>query len=377
MPTHPVTSGSSYFILNYSSLLKQMGHDVYFLYIAYFALTKSGRKTIEQNIKETQEYWGENFFLYRATLYNRAIEEIIKIYRCKLCNHYVKCDDRYLQGIHKYVNTLHNSHQFDACIINYYWLSKLLVKTHIRRKAIMTHDSFTFNNLRNNIKSFFNLMPNEEAKALQRCPFIFAMQKEEQIFFQRLAPQNKVLLSYCNYHFINLPKINNHNIVMLSGSFYANKNGVDWFIKEVFPLILNDFPDCRLKIGGALCNVIGNYKNHPNIDLIGLVDNAIDLYKLGDVAINPTYQGTGLKIKTFESIAYNKITIVHPHSTIGIYDKEHAPLFASDNPNDWVIFLHKIWDNPEYADDFRIKNQFYISRMNQFITNQLNTFLNS
>ena len=111
-----------------------------------------------------------------------------------------------------------------------------------------------------------------------------------------------------------------------------NVNGLTWFVDNVFPLILRDYPDCRLKVGGSLCKAIQNSFSHPNIDLIGFVDNAADLYELGDIAINPVYQGTGLKIKTFESIAYNKITMVHPHSMNGIFDKGNAPLFASDKP---------------------------------------------
>lgn len=148
-------------------------------------------------------------------------------------------------------------------------------------------------------------------------------------------------------------------------------------IDNVFPLILHDYPDCRLKIGGSLCKAIQNSFPHPNIDLIGYVDNAADLYELGDIAINPTYQGTGLKIKTFESIAYNKITMVHPHSMNGIFDKGNAPLFASDKPSEWVDFLHKVWDNPDFLDSFRTRNKEYIERMNLFIVDQFEQFLKS
>lgn len=111
----------------------------------------------------------------------------------------------------------------------------------------MAHDSFTYNNVRNSVKSLLNLKPNEEAKALQRCPYIFAMQEEERIFFTRLSPLSKVLTSYCNYEFVNQPKTGNHNIVLLSSGFQLNVNGLTWFIDNVFPLILHDYPDCRLK----------------------------------------------------------------------------------------------------------------------------------
>lgn len=324
-----------------------MGHEVYFLHVIYYAFTKKNKRLTDEGIIGTKNYWRDHYFQYRTSLSSRIIEEIKKAYR-KIFDYYARCDDHYPYGLAKFVSQLHNTYQFDACVINYYWFTKLFNHIDIERKALVAHDSFTYNNVRNSVKSLLNLKPNEEAKALQRCPYIFAMQEEERIFFTRLSPLSKVLTSYCNYEFVNQPKTGNHNIVLLSSGFQLNVNGLTWFIDNVFPLILHDYPDCRLKIGGSLCKAIQNSFPHPNIDLIGYVDNAADLYELGDIAINPTYQGTGLKIKTFESIAYNKITMVHPHSMNGIFDKGNAPLFASDKPSEWVDFLHKVWDNPDF-----------------------------
>ena len=68
-----------------------------------------------------------------------------------------------------------------------------------------------------------------------------------------------------------------------------------------------------------------------------------DLYKLGDVSVNPCINGTGLKIKTFEALSYGKVVMVHPHSTIGIYNRECAPVFASTRAEEWVSHLKSIW----------------------------------
>ena len=375
--THPTTSGSGSFIRKYTTLLKEMGHEVYFLHVIYYAFTKKNKRLTDEGIIGTKNYWRDHYFQYRTSLSSRIIEEIKKAYRKNFSDYYARCDDHYPYGLAKFVSQLHNTYQFDACVINYYWFKKLFNHIDIERKALVAHDSFTYNNVRNSVKSLLNLKPNEEAKALQRCPYIFAMQEEERIFFTRLSPLSKVLTSYCNYEFVNQPKTGNHNIVLLSSGFQLNVNGLTWFIDNVFPLILHDYPDCRLKIGGSLCKAIQNSFPHPNIDLIGYVDNAADLYELGDIAINPTYQGTGLKIKTFESIAYNKITMVHPHSMNGIFDKGNAPLFATDKPSEWVDFLHKVWDNPDFLDSFRTRNKEYIERMNLFIVDQFEQFLKS
>lgn len=53
--TYPITSGSAKFISDYCSLLKSMGHDVYFLHVTYCALTKIGRVKIEESSLTTCE----------------------------------------------------------------------------------------------------------------------------------------------------------------------------------------------------------------------------------------------------------------------------------------------------------------------------------
>ncbi|MDC7179083.1 glycosyltransferase family 4 protein [Bacteroides cellulosilyticus] len=373
--TYPITSGSAKFISDYCSLLKSMGHDVYFLHVTYCALTKIGRVKIEESSLTTCEKWGDHYFRYQMTVWDKLKEILTSFYHKYVTDCYAGCDNRYAGGLHHYVEKLNRIYHFDACLVNYYWLTKLLTKVKIPRRGIITHDSFTFNNLRNNVTSLLNLTPSEEAKALQRCPTIFAMQDEEAILFKRLAPKSKVLVSYCNYEYVKQPIIGNHNLLFLSGGFYLNVNGLKWFVENVFPSILDVFPDCRLKIGGAICDFVEKCGYVGGVDLIGYVDSPADFYALGDVAINPTYQGTGLKIKTFEAMAYDKVTMVHPHSINGIFDKDKAPIFSSDQPSEWLAFLRKIWGDHSNISVIKRENHNYISRMNDFIKSQFEEFL--
>ena len=80
-------------------------------------------------------------------------EEIKKAYRKNFSDYYARCDDHYPYGLAKFVSQLHNTYQFDACVINYYWFTKLFNHIDIERKALVAHDSFTYNNVRNSIKS--------------------------------------------------------------------------------------------------------------------------------------------------------------------------------------------------------------------------------
>ena len=84
-----------------------------------------------------------------------------------------------------------------------------------------------------------------------------------------------------------------------------------------------------------------------------------------------------MKIKTFEAISYDKVTLVHPHSMAGVFKKETAPLFASDKPNEWIEHLKKIWRSAEYVKLIKEKNKQYLAEMNNFIINEYKRFLKS
>ncbi len=374
--THPVTAGNKKMILQYADLLRGLGHEVYFLHICLLSYKKGIRDKQLEEIRQTANYWKEYYIPYYEKSLHKIYTLWINRYRKYFFNGYFKCDDIYPQGLHQFVNKLDKSMHFDACIVNYYMYSKLLEYIHIPRKALFTHDCFSFKDLVVGSKADHTTTPDEEAKAMQRAPFIFAMQDEEAAFFQRLSPRSKVLVNYSNYDYHEQPIIGNHNLLFLSGPNIYNINGLKWFVSDIYPQIIKCLPDVKLIIGGGICEEIRSlYKKNNYIELYGAVEDLDLFFRQGDVAINPTFQGTGLKIKTFESLSFDKATIVHPHSAIGIFKKETSPLFISDNAQDWVKALQYIWSRKDILQQIKSKNQLYISEMNEFVKTQYLDFL--
>ena len=90
---------------------------------------------------------------------------------------------------------------------------------------------------------------------------------------------------------------------------------------------------------------------------------------MGDIAVNPVSRGTGLKIKTFESIAFDKVTIVNPHSMTGIFDPEHAPLKVAQSSGEWLSCISDVWENPLLIPSIKNANKDYLLRLHQFVSN--------
>lgn len=153
-----------------------------------------------------------------------------------------------------------------------------------------------------------------------------------------------------------------------------NVNGILWFLDNAWPMIVNQDSELRLIIGGTVCEKIPEDR-YPNIRLLGRVDSLENFYQQGDVVINPVFQGTGLKIKTFEALSYGKVVIVHPHSSKGIYQRGTAPLLLATQPADWVKIISNFFMDRKQVQEIKQKDEKYIQEMNDYINSQYISFL--
>lgn len=355
----PILAGNQKCIYDYCELLKEIGIDVYFLHI-------KGRKKIDESFKK---YWGDKLVIYRRNL----ILDVLKrgIIEClKRITGFNRVDDLYPIGLTHYIKKLQQRNNFDAIIINYVILSKLFTSRLNCEKIIYTHDCLSFKKQRLHVKKFWiDLTPNQEAKGLRRCDTVLSIQENESIYFKYLYPEGNIVTVYSNFKVTQQAITGNNNILFLSGKSILNVNGINYFITNVFPEILEKVPNAKLIIGGSICDVLTQIRN-PNIRLLGKIDKEDTFYKMGDIAINPVYQGTGLKIKTFEALSYGKVTIVHPHSAEGIYHAQNAPIFIGSNPQQFAQYVIDALSDITIRKDYSVKAIAYIQDLNLFVKQQ-------
>ncbi len=374
-PTHPTDAGNRWWILSQAETFMALGHEVHFLYINEPGLRNDAAPYLE-SIEKTSKYWGDRFHLFQVSKWQKIKFNVIKRYRQKLFHSHWSLEDQYPKGLDDMVNELDAQYHFDVCIVNYWYLTRLFEHIKIPKKAIATHDAIAYKDLKIGMPTMC-ITADTEAKAMQRCPHIFALQEQEADYFQILSPNSKVYDLYGKYEHHAQPVVGNHKMVFLSGNNEFNQNGIKWFLKEVFPVIRKAIPDAELLVGGSICKVLPSLGKIEGVKALGYIDDPADFYAQADVAINPVYQGTGLKIKTFEAISFDKVTLVHPHSMAGVFRKDKAPLFASDKPEAWAEFLAKVWGDMDFVRKVKAENKEYLEAMNVFIMSEYKRFLDA
>ena len=80
--------------------------------------------------------------------------------------------------------------------------------------------------------------------------------------------------------------------------------------------------------------------------------------------MNPTHEGTGLKIKTFEALAFGCAVLCTPHSAIGIFTSEQAPLLIAETASEWLRLISLLLADNTMINNYMKRASPYINAMN-------------
>lgn len=366
VPTHNPYAGNRSCILSYSEMLKDMGYTVYFL--LYY-----GKGFDLDDINLTKMYWAENYFEYKISFFSQLKRRVLSFLRFKILkSNFFLVDDFYPSDLEYVVKEILIQKNIDSVITNYIWTTKLFTKIKGIRKILYTHDVFS-NRYERTGMDFFSTSPNEEAKALNRCDAIISIQETESLYF-RYITNKPVICGFSPVKLTQLPINYNKNILFLAGANFLNINGITDFIQNVLPSLISYDSEITLLIGGRICSKLNHLETH-NVKLFGDVELLKEFYQLGDIAINPIKQGTGLKIKTIEALSFGKVLVCHSHSKEGLFDEMNIPIFEANSNEEFVSTLIYLFQNRGKIIEYHDKSIQYIEAYNIQVKSMFNKAL--
>ncbi|MDT9598261.1 glycosyltransferase [Sphingosinicella rhizophila] len=127
--------------------------------------------------------------------------------------------------------------------------------------------------------------------------------------------------------------------------YSPNAEGFDWFLREVWPLILAAAPDSRLRLVGRLPHqpFLERWRNIRGVELAGPVDELSAAYARAGIAIAPIRRGGGTKIKVIEALAMGLPCVCSPHAARGL--DRLTGLVVADSPDGFARSCLKLARN--------------------------------
>lgn len=332
VPTHPCLAGNRARILHLGAALKDRGYNVSFAHIGFEMGDESAMKT----------FWGEdnyNFIPYTKPKhrFKGRLKRIKHIFDKHAYFKY-SIDEWYDSSIDLPIKSLCTANNIDTVIVEYVFFSKCLINFDSgTRKLLDTHDVFSDRHekflAQGKKPIWFSTTKKQEAKALNRADYVIAIQKEERDFFSELT--QRPVITTGHPVFVTAPSSpKRHNTLLFMGSDNLNNiDAVNYFLVNIFPLILKQKPDVELLLVGTICNRIDE---QDNVIKLGKVDDLDEIYQLATVVINPIQFGTGLKIKNIEALGYSKPLVTTTIGAAGMEAGINHAFLIGDNPNEFT-----------------------------------------
>lgn len=93
--------------------------------------------------------------------------------------------------------------------------------------------------------------------------------------------------------------------------YFSNVESITWFVRRVYPRILEHLENVRLYIVGKQPgkDVYGLVRAYRNIEIVGNVPDVIPFLSMADIVIAPMVSGAGVKVKILEALSAKRIVV--------------------------------------------------------------------
>jgi glycosyltransferase involved in cell wall biosynthesis len=191
-------------------------------------------------------------------------------------------------------------------------------------------------------------LKSEEIKIWKKMDAIFCITKQlEKSLVSFVSLKTKVLTFFVNNTLSSKKNTEkNHLSYFHIGAmdWKPNKEGVDWFVHEVWNSIYSSSP---LHLAGKASEK--NLFPNKNIEEHGFVPDANEFIQSHDVMIVPLLQGSGMRIKIIEAMALGKCVISTSIGAEGIAATPNKNILIANTADEFKQAIDFLNTNPSKA----------------------------
>jgi glycosyltransferase involved in cell wall biosynthesis len=315
------------------SLLKQfkknnryIGHLFYSWKNPILGFGRSQHPKLKELLKESE--YDLIFIRYYDTAY--------KLGALNLKNIFLDCDDCYLEVMRQQ----HASNEFILKNIVRYIFDKIKSFNYFKKIKNVKHVSFSSHSI------FYQGLSNVHIIRNKIAPATIPLSKQ--------APEltsNILFVGVLNYP--------------------PNFEGLDFFIKSIWPEVLRCHPYAKLKIVGIglPLEFRESWEKIQGINVLGYVEDIVDAYSDISFSIVPVFTGSGTHIKIMESLSLGKTLVISEFAHRGYENTllHNESLLIAKNKNEFIDHVNALLLNREKCASLAQNGQRIV--MEKFVIN--------
>ncbi len=124
-----------------------------------------------------------------------------------------------------------------------------------------------------------------------------------------------------------------------------NIEGLEWFLKNVWPEVLRHNPKCTFQVAGKSTPERLMKLKIPNVVFHGFVDDAEVFKQKYQLMVVPLLSGGGMRIKIIEGMAAKKCILSTRVGAEGIICKNNKDIVLADSAEEWIKAILQLLSN--------------------------------
>lgn len=176
----------------------------------------------------------------------------------------------------------------------------------------------------------------KEQEQLKWADVVLSIHEEDARILRQMVAQSEVLCAPmpATYH-SHAPHEQVPGCCLFVGSdIDHNVHGMTWFLREIWPLVLQQQSQATLHVCGTVCSKIDNI--FPNVQLLGRIEQLEVEYAAAQVCLIPLVVGSGLKIKLVEALSHGRACVSTSIGIQGVQELANKAVLVADTPQDFA-----------------------------------------
>lgn len=122
-----------------------------------------------------------------------------------------------------------------------------------------------------------------------------------------------------------------------------NREGIKWFVKEVWPALRKKFPALTFRIAGRnMPEKFRDVLNKPGIFYDGEVEDAGRFMRENGIMVVPLFSGSGMRVKIIDAMAHHRPVIATPAAAKGIPVSHSENILIAGNSGEFISAIEKM-----------------------------------
>lgn len=129
-------------------------------------------------------------------------------------------------------------------------------------------------------------------------------------------------------------------------AYGPNREAIDFFAREVMPLLEASDADVHLFVTGTAPADDKQVERHPRIRLTGMLPDLDPAYRNSRIFVAPLLSGTGTRTKILEAMSYGMPVVSTSKGVEGLAVSDNEHLLVADSPADMAAAIVRLLDDP-------------------------------